>query len=310
MLRLRSMPPMSSLSRVDPASTGLFARIPPWVLLAAPYLLLLCCALIVPLTNLAGISVMTHHPRAIYVNEPTAANYVRLLDAYYFEILVRTLRIGALTTICCLLIGAPLAYWLARCGSRALTIGLFVVVMPMMVSTVVRAFGWMILIGRNGVINSVSADIGLGRWLTVMHTEAAVVIALTQICLPLVVLPMMAAIEKIPLSLEEAATNLGAGPLQLFRKVVLPLAMPGIVSGSLLSFVVAISVVVTPALMGGRANRMIGNEIYDQVVTAVNWPFASAIAMVLIAVVLAILAFSFGFARLWGQRERSRQAEG
>lgn len=288
----------------------MLVRIPPWVWLAAPYLLLLFGALLGPLANLAGISVMTHHPRSLYVNELTAANYVRLLDAYYLEVLVRTLRIGALTTFFCLAIGTPLAYWLARCGPRALAIGLFVVVMPMMVSTVVRAFGWMILIGRNGVINSVSVDLGLGRWLTIMHTEAAVIIALVQICLPLVVLPTMAAIEKIPLAIEEAATNLGAGPMQLFRKVVLPLAMPGMVSGGLLAFVVAISVVVTPALMGGRSNRMIGNEIYDQVVTALNWPFASAMAIVLIVFVLALLVTALALARSLAQRATgSRPAE-
>ena len=187
-----------------------------------------------------------------------------------------------------------------------MAIGLFLVVMPMMVSTVVRAFGWMILLGRNGVINSVSVDLGLGRWLAVMNTETAVVIALIQICLPLVVLPTMASMEKIPLALEEAATNLGAAPFQLFRSVLFPLAAPGIASGSLLAFVVAISVVVTPALMGGRTSRMIGNEIYDQVVTALNWPFASAMALVLILVALSVMGAGYGIVNMVQSRSRPR----
>ena len=276
---------------------GLLSRIPLWLWLAGPYILLLTAALLAPLANLATISILTHHSRSMFVADPTIANYMRLFDPYYLEVLLRTLRIGAVTTLCCAIIGTPLAYWLARCSPRALAVGLFLVVMPMMVSTVVRAFGWMILLGRNGVINAASVDLGLGRWLTIMNTEAAVVIALVQICLPLVVLPTMAAIEKIPLSLEEAATSLGATPFQLAGRVLLPLAVPGIASGSLLSFVVAISVVVTPALMGGRSNRMVGNEIYDQVITALNWPFASAMAIVLIAVVLAVLGASSWFAR-------------
>jgi ABC-type spermidine/putrescine transport system permease subunit I len=172
----------------------------------------------------------------------------------------------------------------------------------MMVSTVIRSFGWMVLLGRNGVINSTSDAIGLGRWLSIMNTEAAVVIALVQICLPLMVLPTMAAIEKIPISLEEAGTNLGAGAVALFRRVLLPLAAPGLASGALLVFVVAISVVVTPALMGGRSNRMLGNEIYDQVITAMNWPFASAIAIVLIVIVLTLLGLSLAAGRWLARR--------
>jgi putative spermidine/putrescine transport system permease protein len=176
----------------------------------------------------------------------------------------------------------------------------------MMVSTVIRAFGWMILLGRNGLINQASVQLGFGRWLNIMNTEAAVVIALVQICLPLMVLPTMAAVEKIPMSLEEAATNLGAGPLQLFRRILLPLASPGLASGALLSFVVAISVVVTPALMGGRTNRMVGNEIYDQVITAMNWPFASAMAVGLIVIVIVLLASSLALGRYLERRANAR----
>jgi len=283
-------------------------RVPLWLWLAGPYLLLLVVALVIPLIHLMVISFMTHHSRAMFTAVATVDNYVRLFDPYYVEVLIRTLRIGVLTTACCAVIGAPLAYWLARCNPTALAVGLFLVVMPMMVSTVVRAFGWMILLGRGGIINSLSADLGLGRWLNVMNTETAVIIALVQICLPLVVLPTMASIEKIPRALEEAATNLGATPFQLFRSILLPLAAPGIASGSLLAFVVAISVVVTPALMGGRTSRMVGNEIYDQVVTALNWPFASAMAIVLIAVVLSVLAAGYWISQMLQARVLQSEA--
>lgn len=288
---------------------GLFGKMPLWLWLAGPYVILLVVALVIPLLHLAVISVMTHHSRAMFVDDFTLANYARLLDPYYLEVLIRTLRIGMITTLVCVVVGAPFAYWLARCGSTALGIGLFLVVMPMMVSTVVRAFGWMILLGRNGVINNISLDLGFGRWLNIMNTETAVIIALVQICLPLVVLPTMASIEKISIQLEEAATNLGAKPIQLFRYVLLPLALPGVASGALLAFVVAISVVVTPALMGGRTSRMVGNEIYDQVVTALNWPFASAMALVLISVVLAVMAGGYWITSMLQARSAAQHTE-
>ena len=280
---------------------------PGWLWLIGPYLAVLIGVLLLPLANVAAISLFRHDPRAFWVATLTGANYARLLDPYYVEVLIRTLRIGFVTTIACLVIGFPLAYWLARCSRRMLPVGMFLIVVPMMVSTVIRSFGWMVLLGRNGVINLASDAIGLGRWLSIMNTEAAVVLALVQICLPLLVLPTMAAIEKIPISLEEAGTNLGAGAVALFHRVILPLAAPGLASGALLVFVVAISVVVTPALMGGRANRMLGNEIYDQVITAMNWPFASAIAITLIVLVLALLALSLASGR-WLARRTVRGA--
>jgi putative spermidine/putrescine transport system permease protein len=279
-----------------------FAGMPAWVWLLGPYLIVLAGMLFLPLAYLATISVFTHDPNAFWKPILTDINYRRLLDPYYASVLFRTLRIGLVTTLVCAVLGFPLAYWLARCSPRVVAGALFLVVMPMMVSTVIRSFGWMVLLGRNGVINAVSDAIGLGPWLSVMNTETAVVIALVHICLPLMVLPTMAAIEKIPVNLEEAAANLGAGAMPLLRRVLIPLAAPGLVSGALLVFVVAISVVVTPALMGGRANRMLGNEIYDLVMTALNWPFAAAMAIVLIVLVLVFLALS-----LWVGNTLSRR---
>jgi ABC-type spermidine/putrescine transport system permease subunit I len=279
-----------------------FFGLPFWAWLLGPYLIVLAGLIFLPLAYLATISVFTHDPNAFWKPLLTDINYRRLLDPYYANVMLRTLRIGLVTTLICAVVGFPLAYWLARCSPRVVAGALFMVVTPMMVSTVIRSFGWMVLLGRSGVINSVSDAMGLGRWLIVMNTETAVVIALVHICLPLMVLPTMASIEKIPVNLEEAAANLGAGALPLFRRVLIPLAAPGLVSGGLLVFVVAISVVVTPALMGGRTNRMLGNEIYDLVMTALNWPFAAAMAIVLIVLVLVFLALS-----LWAGNTLSRR---
>jgi ABC-type spermidine/putrescine transport system permease subunit I len=299
---------MSLSSAVETRDLKEGPAVPLWVWLLGPYLVFLVLALFLPILYLASISIHTYSAQKIWSSILTLQNYAKLLDGYYVDVLLRTLRIGFVTTLVCLILGVPLAYWLGRCSRKMLAIGLFLIVVPMMVSTVIRAFGWMILLGRNGLINQASLQLGFGRWLNVMNTEAAVVIALVQICLPLMVLPTMAAVEKIPMNLEEAATNLGAGPFQLFRRILIPLASQGLASGALLSFVVAISVVVTPALMGGRTNRMVGNEIYDQVITAMNWPFASAMAVVLIAIVILLLVSSLALGRYFERRASARHA--
>jgi ABC-type spermidine/putrescine transport system permease subunit I len=262
----------------------------PWMWLAAPYVLLLLAFLAIPLANLGLISFYTHSASAIWSTDLTLQNYRQVFDGYYFYLILRTLRIAAFTTAFCIVLGYPLAYFLARCSQRALSIGLFLLVMPLMVSTVIRAFGWMVILGKKGVINTISEALGFGPVVNIMYTETAVVIGLIQIVLPLMVMPLMAALEKIPLYLEEASANLGARPLETFRKVLLPLSLPGLFSGILLCFTVSVSVVVTPALLGGRNARMIGNEIYDQVIASLNWPMASSLSMVLIALTFVIVA--------------------
>lgn len=264
--------------------------VPPWLWLAGPYILALALFLAMPLGNLALLSVFTHSNVTIWKPELTLANYDRILDGFYLYLTYRTLKIGFITTLLCVVLGYPLAYFLARCSHRALSIGLFLLVMPLMVSTVVRAFGWMVILGREGLINEVIRAFGYDGHLRLLYTEISVIAALVQLVLPLMVLPLMASIEKIPLSLEEAAVIIGASPSEVFRKLILPLSVPGLLSGSLLCFTISISVVVTPALLGGRNVRMFGNEIYDQVVTAYNWPFAASLSVMLVVLTLAAIA--------------------
>jgi putative spermidine/putrescine transport system permease protein len=281
------------------------ARVPAWAWLAAPYLAVLFVFIALPLGNLVFISFFRHSTTAIFSGEPTLSNYVHLADPFYLTLLGRSLWIGVVTTAVCVAMGYPLAYFLARCSPRMFTLGLFLLVLPLMVSTVIRAFGWIVLLGRQGIINQALQAMGFER-ASLLYTEAAVVLALTQYVLPLMVLPLMAAIEKIPLRLEEAAINLGASPGAVLFKVVVPMSVPGLVSGMLLTFTVAISVVVTPALLGGRKVRMFGNEIYDQVVTALNWPFAASISVMMIA--LTFLVIAHGLATSARLRRRPRQA--
>ncbi len=264
--------------------------VPAWVLLIGPYALLLFLFVAIPLLNVMLLSVYTYSPVKIWTPQFTLDNYVQIFTPYLGRVVLRTLRIGASATAICMVIGYPVAYYLARCSKRMLTIGMFILIMPLMVSAVVGAFGWIVILGRNGLLNEALQALGFHVQLNILFTEMAVVIALVHFLLPLMVLPLMASIEKISLRLEEAAINLGASPIRTFFRVIVPLSRPGLTSGLVLCFSIAISVVVTAALLGGRAGRMIGNEIYDQVITAYNWPFASSLSIGLITLIVASMS--------------------
>ncbi len=279
-----------------PAAQGL--TVPPWVWLVAPYVLILLVFLVLPLINVLVLSVYTYSPITIWTPRLTLANYGQVFTVYFATIALRTLRVGVLATALCVVLGYPVAYYLSRCGKRALTVGMFILTLPLMVSAVVGAFGWIVILGRNGLLNALLQAVGIDARLAILNTETAVIIALVHFLMPLMVLPLMASIERIPVQLEEAATNLGASPLRMFRRVILPMSRSGLVSGILLCFSIAISVVVTSSLLGGRTGRMIGNEIYEQVITAGNWPFASSLAVVLVLLIMFAMSLTFMLARV------------
>ena len=275
------------------------SRLPEWLLLAGPYLLALTLFLLIPLVHVVVLSLYTYSPVTIWVPRLTLANYAAMFTPYYAHIALRTLRIACAATLLCLVLGYPVAYYLARCSQRALAAGMFFLLLPLMVSAVVGSFGWIVILGRNGILNTLIAALGIHSRLSILYTETAVIIALVHFLLPLMVLPLMAAIEKIPVRLEEAAVNLGASPIAIFRRVILPMSRPGMISGIVLCFSIAISVVITSLLLGGRFGRMFGNEVYEQMITAGNWPFAAALSCVLILIIvlaisLVMLASRFG----------------
>ncbi|MGF7162863.1 ABC-type spermidine/putrescine transport system permease subunit I [Rhodoligotrophos appendicifer] len=289
---------MSISSQAD--APGALARVPAWLWLIGPYALLLMVFVAAPLANVVLLSVYTYSPVRIWTPDFTLDNYRQIFTPYFGGIAIRTLRIGATATLGCVLLGYPIAYYLARCSRRALAVGMFILIMPLMVSAVVGSFGWIVILGRNGLLNGALAALGIESNVTILYTEAAVVIALVHFLLPLMVLPLMASIEKISVRLEEASINLGASPVSTFFRVIVPLSRTGLTSGLILCFSIAISVVVTAALVGGRAGRMIGNEIYDQVITAYNWPFASSLSIALI--ILIVISMSLLLTIMRGRR--------
>lgn len=221
----------------------------------------------------------------------TLHNYATLLDGYYARLFGGTLRIGLLVTLATAVLAYPLAYVLARAPGRWARLGLGLVFLPLMTSAVVAAFGWLLMLGRQGLVNAVAGALGLPP-MRLLFTEGAVVVAMTQLLLPYMILPLVAAIERIPVALEEVTRNLGGNGFTIWRRVILPLSLPGLASGGILVFGVAISSLVIPAMLGGRAARMVGNEIYEHLLVSFNWPLAAALATLLMAVALGLALLS------------------
>lgn len=283
---------------------GVKAR-PVWAFLTGPYALFLLVLLLVPFANIAIYSLHAYSPTKVFLPELTFENYRKIFDLYYVRLFGRTLRLGLITTAVCVLLGYPLAYWLARARPRAQALGLFLLIMPLMVSAVIRVFGWIVILGRKGLVNQALLALGLES-VKLLYTETAVVIGLVNIFVPFIVLPIMASIERIPPNLEEAAHNLGANWYRMFQRVILPLSLPGLISGCLLVYSLSISAFVTPALMGNARERMAGQQIYDEVLVSFNWPGASSLSLTLV-LATALLMFGALFAtRHAGRRETGR----
>lgn len=274
---------------------------PYWTLFVGPYGAYLLVFLVLPFLNVALLSVYLHSPTKIAVAEFTLTNYAKLWDVYYASLFLRTLRLSLVVTVVCAVLGYPLAYFLARSTSRIMTLGLFLLIMPLLVSTVIRVFGWLVILGSEGLVNQGLRLLGAQESVRLLYTEGAVILGLAQQTMPFMVLPIMAAIERIPLSLEEAARNLGASWSQMFVRTILPLSMPGLVSGALLVFSVSMSAFVTPALMGGRRVRMVGQQIYEEVLTAYDWPGAASLTIVLSVLMLVLVCLA-----LWATGRRAR----
>ena len=195
--------------------------------------------------------------------------------------------------VLCVLAGFPLAYALARTRSRWKSALVMLVVLPLFVGNAVRAAGWMVMFGSRGLLNTLLAVAGvIDRPLQLMYTEAAVIVGITAVNLPFMVLTLESVIEGIDPAIEEAAASLGARPLQVFRRVILPLAMPGVLAGTILVFILGMNAYATPILLGGPRFQMMGPLVYGQFAGLNNWPFGAALAFILMTATLTLSAVS------------------
>lgn len=213
-----------------------------------------------------------------------------LSDGYYLGILWRTVRLSLTITAISAVIGFPFAYIVSRV-SPSLRLWLVVmVILPLMTSVVVRTFGWMVILGRNGPVSDMLRALGLvPRNFALMHTEMSIIIGMVQVLLPFMVLSLIGVIGGIDRRLEEAARTMGCTFLGTIRTVILPLSLPGLVSGSLLVFTLSASSFVTPSLLGGARIEVLAGSIYKSVTQTLDWPFAAAQAVILFVGIALLL---------------------
>lgn len=260
-------------------------------LLSAPALALFFAILIVPLVMTFMLS---FYRFGFYTGiEPalSLANYRDVLtDGYFHEIFGRTFTIALVTTAIAALIGTPEAYILYRMKPRWRSLLLLVIIGPLLISVVVRTLGWAILIGNRGVINETLTNLGLIETpIKLMYTSTGIVIALVHVLVPFMVLAVWAALHRQDPATERAAASLGASQIRIFFRIVIPQAMPGILSGSLIVFSLAASAFATPAILGGRRVKVVSTTVYDEFLNTLNWPLGAAIAMLLLVAVLLVL---------------------
>ncbi|GAC1046217.1 ABC transporter permease [Rhizobium sp. No.120] len=265
------------------------------LLLIAPSALLLGVFLVLPYVNIVVMSLRNPANGSPYAPGFTISNYLRLAtDAFYMQQVANTLLIGLVTTLACLILSFPVAWQLSREKMRFRGLAYGLVLSPLLVGIVIRSYGWTILLGNNGIINKTLMNLGLiERPVGLMYNALGIVIALVHVFLPFMILPLMSALQGIDPSLKSAARSLGAGKLTVFRRVILPLAMPGIQAGCILVFVLSLSAYVTPALIGGLRVKTMAVSVVDALIDTFQWPFGSAMALTLSltgAVIVVIFA--------------------
>jgi len=251
--------------------------------LVGPATIYVGIGLVLPLAILLRYSLNQFVPGKFMVDALTIENYVKFFtDGYYIAVLLRTVRVALITTVICLLMGFPLAYVLARTQTRFKSLLVMLVVLPLFIGNAVRAAGWMVAFGSKGLFNASLMGVGaISQPIEIMFTEGAVIIGITAVNLPFMVLTLQSVIEGINRSVEEAAFNLGATPWRMAQRVLFPLAMPGMLAGTILTFILAMNAYATPVLLGGPRFQMMGPLVYNQFIQQNNWPFGGAIAFIL-----------------------------
>lgn len=222
----------------------------------------------------------------------TLANYVSLYDAFYLNIFAKTVALAAASAVLAVLLGLPAALFMARTRSAALRHAVLMAVMlPMVINLIVQSYGWMVVLGPSGALNTMLAPLtGNRESTTLLFNDIGVLLGLVQTSLPLAVLPMASALAAIPQDLEEAANVLGASRPVVYTHIILPIAWPGIVAGALLVFAFNVGAFAVPLLLGGLKVTTVGLLIRDEMGTLLNWPLGSALSVALMAIAMGIVA--------------------
>ena len=269
------------------------------LLLVSPAVAAVCLVIVLPLGRVVALS--------FWGPELTLRNYAAAFqDPVFYWVLGKTLEVGVLTTLGCLVLGYPVAHLMATARPGMANVLLAIVLLSFWTSLLVRTYAWMVLLGRRGVVNSLLMAVGaIEQPLPLMYNLFGLQVGMVHVLLPLMILPLYSVMTGIDATLVRAAQNLGAGPVRAFLRVFLPLSLPGVAAGSLLVFMVAIGYFITPALLGGRTDMMVGQLIELQIAELLNWRYGATLVTLLLGLVLALFV---GYQRLvgaglrWGER--------
>jgi ABC-type spermidine/putrescine transport system permease subunit I len=280
---LASKDDIAQVSSILAAAAGALYRRSPWGLLTLPALGFMLVVFLYPLVDMLTVS--------IFAPQLTLANYAELFqDDTFLKVLLRTLRFATLATLVSLLLAYPLAYVLSRAGGFLATFLLAAIILPLWTSDLIRAYAWTVILGTKGPLNGFLVATGiLDRPAKLLYTEFGALLGSVHVVLPFMVLPLLTTMKGIDWRLIQAAASLGANPARTFHEVYLPLSLPGVIAGVVLTFILTTGFYITPAMLGNPGDVMVAMLIETQARRVLNWSLASAMAVVLLAFTACLL---------------------
>lgn len=276
--------------------------------LMAPTLGWLTVFFVLPMLIVVAVSFASRTPYGQVVFDWTLHNYARFLEPLYLSIFAQTLLVALVTTIFTVLLGYPLAYYIAQLPKRWQQPGLILCMIPFWINFLIRSYAWVIILRAQGVLNTLLLKAGIiDQPLQLLYNEGAVMLGMIYALLPFMILPIYVSIEQLDHRLLEAASDLGAKPFTAFRKITLPLTMPGVAAGTILVFISSLGMFVVPDVMGGAKSALVGNLIQNQFLSARDWPFGSALSIMLS--ILSLVLITLYYRTLQIQKGGSDHAE-
>ena len=255
--------------------------------LVKPYVLWSFLLIALPLVLIVLYSITTGDNSLLTIHL-TLDNFKKISDPVYLSVFMKSLEMGLITTVICLVLAYPMAFLISKFNEEAQSILILLVTIPMWINTLLRTYAWISLLSDNGIVNSLLKAIGLNP-VNMMYTNFSVLMGLICDLLPFMVIPIHTSLAKMDYSLVEAASDLGAGKIKTFTKVILKLSLPGVINGVTMVFLLSISSFVIPVLLGGHQFVLIGNLIENQFISVGDWNFGSAISVLLAIIILAMM---------------------
>lgn len=255
--------------------------------LIKPYVIWAVLLLVIPLFLIA-LYAFTEEGNEVLTLSFTLENFAKFAEATYLNVILKSFKLGIITTVICLVLGYPLAFMISRYSEKVQNILIMLVTIPMWINLLLRTYAWMNLLADNGIINHILEYLGIGS-ISMMYTDFSVILGLVCNFMPFMIIPIHTSLSKMDRSLIEAAYDLGANKIQTFCKVIWQLSIPGVLNGIMMVFLMAISSFVIPKLLGGGQYMLIGTLIESQFISVGNWNFGSAISLILAVVILIFM---------------------